>query len=157
MEGAGARKPLVPGDGMFERFGGVFHAFEKLREYVEKAVHENRPHDAEYRLFGAKYDSLPVLLDKVLVDGVTIRDDPTTDLAVRYATLLSAQRLLRQLEGSIEKFLEGHPEDLRNLQSKFAAGTSLRARVAGECGTQGESFVSWFDDWFRGSRDRGEQ
>ena len=157
--------PPLPGqDGMFDRFAGVFHAFERLREHVEKAVDENRPGDAEYRLFGAKHDSLPSLLERVVNDGdgeCTSEapdhvSDPTTKLAVRYATLLSAQRLLRQLEGSIGGFLTEHPEDVNRLRAMLKADT-LRTRVAEGCGADGEAFVVWFDDWFLGKRDRSEE
>lgn len=158
--------PQLPGqDGMFDRFAGVFHAFERLREHIEKAVAENRPRDAEYRLFGAKHDSLPSLLDRVVNDddcelvlAQTLGEttDPTTRLAVRYATFLSVKRLLRQLEDSIGAFLAEHPADVKRLRAMLDADT-LRHRVAQGCGTEGETFVAWFDGWFLGKRDRSEE
>ena len=149
-------------DGMFDRFAGVFHAFERLREHIEKAVAENRRGDAEFRLFGARHDSLPSLIERVLKDAdgepgdtgtAAESTDPTTTLAVRYATLLSAQRLLRQLEGSIDVFLADHADEVKRLRGMFEAG-ALRKQVAEECGAEGEDFVAWFDDWFVGKRDR---
>lgn len=146
-------------DGMFDRFAGVFHAFERLREHVEKSVEENRLRDAEYRLFGAKHDSLPTLIDRVLTDDEQSQDDvePTTRLAVRYVTVLSAARLLRQLESSVGGFLDDHPEDMKRLRSRLEDIETLRGAVASGCGEAGEAFVRWFDEWFIGTRDRVEQ
>jgi len=144
---------------MFDRFAGVFHAFERLREHVETAVREKRSGDAVYRLFGAKHDSLPSLLDRVLSDddepSASPATDPATRLAVRYATILSAQRLLRQLEQSIGSFLAEHAADVKKLRRTLSA-QQLRERVARECGQDGSTFVDWFDDWFLGRRERGE-
>lgn len=156
------RLPRLPEqEGMFDRFAGVFHAFERLREHVEKAVAEKRFADAGFRLFGAKHDSLPSLLERVAGDEDDAPDDssdshpgdPSTRLAVRYATLLSAQRLLRQLEKSAGDFLADHRTDLQRLRAMLDAAP-LRHRVATECGVDGEAFLTWFDRWFVGKGDR---
>ena len=53
------RDPLGTGDTLFDRFAGVFHAFGCLRRNIEKALEDGRHDEAEMRLLGAKYDSLP--------------------------------------------------------------------------------------------------
>ena len=60
------RDPLGAGDTLFDRFAGVFHAFGCLRRNIEKALEDGRHDEAEMRLLGAKYDSLPELLRKTL-------------------------------------------------------------------------------------------
>lgn len=156
--GAGADAGLGPTDGMFDRFAGVFHAFERLREHVEKSIAERRPQDAEYRLFGAKHDSLPTLIDRVVADEEQHEDDadPNTRLAVRYVTVLSATRLLRQLERSTPTFLDDHLEEIERLQEKLDGINALRVAVESGCGDDGASFLRWFDEWFAGTRDRAE-
>ena len=56
---------------LFDRFAGVFHAFGCLRRHIEQAIEAGRLHEAEARLFGAKYDSLPMLLGKSLAAACT--------------------------------------------------------------------------------------
>ena len=153
--------PLPEPDGMFDRFAGVFHAFERLREHIEKAISEGNHAEAEYRLFGSKHDSLPHLLERLLNENKEpgARNgsllDASTLLAVRYATYLSAQRLLRQLEHSSVEFLGQHAGDVKSLQSVLDQTAVLRDQVIRECEGDGAAFVDWFDDWFLGKRDRG--
>ena len=49
----------------FDRCAGLYHAFESLRGSIQRSLDAGRPHDAISRLYGEKYDSLPVLLDRV--------------------------------------------------------------------------------------------
>ncbi len=158
--GIGGLPALATQSGMFDRFAGVFHAFERLREAIEKAIAEKRPLDAEYRLFGAKHDSLPSLLDRLTDEpgspGDASPTDDTSRLAVRYATLLSARRLLQQLEASSSSFLADHPVELKALRAKMAV-PGLREAVIAGCGDEGEAFVVWFDRWFLDRHDRGGQ
>ena len=85
---------------LFDRFAGVFHAFGCLRRFVDQALEEQRPNEAESRLFGAKYDSLPNLLQKELEP----EDDAPRDPVVRYVTFLCA----RQIRYQILKFDDGN-------------------------------------------------
>ena len=83
---AAERNPLGAGDTLFDRFAGVFHAFGCLRRNIEKALEGERHEEAEMRLFGAKYDSLPELLGKMLE-----RNDG--DAVLGYVTFLTAKQL----------------------------------------------------------------
>lgn len=164
VRGLNGLPPLPAVHGMFDRFAGVFHAFERLRESVESAVTQNRTKEAEYRLFGAKHDSLPTLLEQLANDegseaveapaeGGT-GSDSTTRLAVRYATLLSAQRLLRQLEESVPGFITEHAGHVRKLREQLAA-PKLRQQIVDGVGANGLAFVDWFDEWFLAKGRRG--
>ena len=72
-------------DSLFARFAGIFHAFGALGRHIEAAITEKNPRDAELRLCGAKYDSLPSLLEKTI-------EDSSWDPVVRYVTFLCAQQ-----------------------------------------------------------------
>jgi hypothetical protein len=147
--------PLATRDTMFDRFAGVFHAFERLREQVEAAITEDRVHDAEYRLFGAKYDSVPALVERLLEKNESDAegaDEATMRLAVNYCTLKSVARLVNQLEASsaqpVREFLEAHRLELKHLQAKLEDSSLLRARIVEEIPVNGSAFLDWFDDWF---------
>jgi hypothetical protein len=43
---------------IFDRFAGYFHAFSLLERSIRRSLDEDNPRDADYRLFGQKYDSL---------------------------------------------------------------------------------------------------
>ena len=83
---AAERNPLGAGDTLFDRFAGVFHAFGCLRRNIEKALEDERHEEAEMRLLGAKYDSLPEALRKTLE-----REDG--DPVLGYVTFLTAKQL----------------------------------------------------------------
>lgn len=160
LQAAGVLPPLQEKDGMFDRFAGVFHAFERLREHVEQAIADGDDHEAEYRLFANKHDSLPHLIERLLdreaADaGSSVVDPDSSALAVSYATYLSAQRLLRQLETSNSEFLRTHADDMKRLRGTLEKAATLRTRVVQQCEGDGQRFVDWFDDWFLGKRDRG--
>ena len=78
------REPPASGDTLFDRFAGVFHAFGALHRNIEKALKDERHEEAEMRLLGAKYDSLPELLRKILE-----REDG--DPVLGYVTFLTAR------------------------------------------------------------------
>lgn len=94
LEGLPVRQEsrLAAGNTLFERFAGVYHAFGCLRRHVTEALESGRLQEAEARLFGAKYDSLPVLLERSLEREVS-------DPVLRYVTFLSARQLRDTLLG----------------------------------------------------------
>ena len=95
------RDPLRSKDTLFDRYAGIYHAFGCLSRHVETAFDERR--EAEARLLGVKYDSLPSLLEKTLA-----RDD--ADPIVRYVTLLCAKQLRDDLFGRISALLQDTQE-----------------------------------------------
>ena len=61
-----SRDALRSNGSMFDRFAGIYHAFGCLRRYIDDATEDGRAKEASARLLGAKYDSLPCLLEKTL-------------------------------------------------------------------------------------------
>jgi hypothetical protein len=54
---------LQSGETMFDRFAGYFHSFNCLRDEVRQQLADGREREADYRLFGRKYDSLGTVLE----------------------------------------------------------------------------------------------
>ena len=102
------RDPLRSKDTLFDRYAGIYHAFGCLSRHVETAVDERREAEAEARLLGAKYDSLPSLLEKTLA-----LDD--ADPIVRYVTLLCAKQLRDDLFGRYRPFFKARKKGLAAL------------------------------------------
>ena len=108
--------PLETRDTLFDRFAGVYHAFGCLQRNMEVALQDGRYKEAETRLLGAKYDSLPELLRKFLE-----RDDG--DPVLVYVTFLTAKQIRDSLAKHDPKFFR----DRRSLTVKL---DSLIARAS---------------------------
>src|SRR5690606_1012700 len=78
-------------DTVFDRFAGFFHAFGCLERGVRAALDDGREKEANYRLFGKKYDSLGSLLDRVLSDQEKL------DQVDRYVIGLCARQLCQEI------------------------------------------------------------
>ena len=83
--GAPEPKPLELAVSLFDQFAGIFHAFSCLEERVRSALAAGNHGEAEYRLLGRQYDSLPALMEKVS-QPQRVQEDPVT----AYVTLLCA-------------------------------------------------------------------
>ena len=134
---------------MFDRFAGVFHAFEQLEEHVRRAFEEGREGEVVYRLFGEKYDSLPQLLDKVVSsdpksEGTAAQPDPL----LSYVTVLTAESLVRRLRSDEDHhaFFARHTEAQRRLDERFQTGRMLREKL--KVGADADTFLRWFEKWF---------
>ena len=69
-------EPLARGDSFFDRFAGIFLAFGCLERSVRSAlIKGGSRRDAEYRLFGQKYDSLGNLLNRVVKEAQEDKGD----------------------------------------------------------------------------------
>jgi len=140
-------KTPAPQDSIFDRFAGIFHAFARLEEHVRRAIEAGHMKEAEYRLFGRKYDSLPSLLDKVI-------NESETDLVNRYVTLLTAKQLLdslrRQAAGDTryEIFLSEHSRQQKDLQAKLNYSEKLRGQFEFGKSDEKERFFRWFERMF---------
>ena len=139
--------PLGRGDTLFDRFAGVFHAFGCLRRYTEKALADGRYRDAETRLLGAKYDSLPELLRKILEreDG-----DPILD----YVTFLTARQIRDSLENVDGQFFRDRLARVRELDGLIARGIEGRDSIFPDDDTRAREFLAWFEPAFL--KDLGE-
>ncbi|WP_313916162.1 hypothetical protein [Tahibacter sp.] len=149
--------PLRQSDGLFDRYAGIFHAFHCLEQGLAEsfgvakgvagAIRQCRLRDAEYRLFGCKYDSLGTLLERILGDF----DAGTGDRVEHYLTLLCAQQLLAQARQWVPqdepRFWEDHDADLARIESLIGRSCDVRKAIQGEdAGMQG--FLAWFEPLF---------
>jgi len=138
--------PVVSGglvsdtDSVFARFAGLFHAFGRLRSAVVEALHEDRPHDAEARLLGAKFDSLPVYLDGLLE---TTDGDPVQ----RYVAVLCARQLLDHVCEQWPEFCRSRGDAVERVRAQIERGAALRAEL-GLDGDDADAFLQWYEDQF---------
>ncbi len=135
--------PLPVETTLFDRFAGVFHAFECLRDRVRAALEEGKTREADYRLFGKKYDSLGSLLDRVLEDAGAGKGDRVE----QYVVTLCARQLLRELGRAFPDYWADHAEDAKALRSRIGDASSLRSAIAAGH-PEMPTFLDWFDDWF---------
>lgn len=131
------RQRLGGGSTLFDRFAGVYHAFGCLRRHVEAALGEGRVREAEARLFGARYDSLPLLLEKSLA-----RED--LDPVIRYVTFLSAAQLAREIRRGHPDFYSGCGPGVQRLEALLARLPEVRAGLPLEDG----DFLEWYERAF---------
>jgi hypothetical protein len=135
-------KMVYEADTLFDRFAGMFHAFASLERAIRSALAAGHEKEADYRLFGKKYDSLGTLLDRVSSDGGTVDD---VDL---YVIVLCAQQLSQEIARSYPDYWLTHAADTKTLTQRFHGLASIRQRLID--GKPGElsDFLDWFDRWF---------
>lgn len=137
------QQPPMHHETLFDRFAGIFHAFECLERSVRESLDAGRERDAEYRLFGRKYDSLGTLLDRVIDDATARRGDPVD----AYVVLACAKQLLTELRRGHEDFFAAHVDAARGLTQRVEQIATLRARLgAHDAGMP--AFLDWFEQWF---------
>jgi hypothetical protein len=135
--------PLPVETTFFDRFAGVFHSFECLGERVRDALDEGRTREADYRLFGRKYDSLGCLLERVLTDV----NAGAGDRVEQYVVMLCAQQLLSELGRAYPDYWAEHRDDVKRLEAQLADAATLRATLAtGQA--EMPAFLDWFERWF---------
>ncbi|RKI73517.1 hypothetical protein D7X55_05130 [Corallococcus sp. AB049A] len=137
--------PLPNETTLFDRFAGIFHAFSCLEARVREALDDGKVREADYRLFGRKYDSLGSLLDRVLMDAKEGRGDRVE----HYVVVLCARQLMEELGGEprYQGYWAEHRDDVRQLQELLASAGSLRETLATSSGEM-PAFLDWFDGWF---------
>ncbi len=89
---------------MFDRLAGYFHAFTCLERAVQEAIESGRVKEANYRLFGKKYDSLGNLLDKVA------SSTEGTDAVDRYVIVMCARQLCQQIARAYPNTVLSRPQ-----------------------------------------------
>lgn len=137
----GAEK-LAASSSLFDGFAGIFHAFARLEEHVSTAIQAKRPREAEYRLFGRRFDSLFSLIDKVMAEE-------SADPVIPYVTLLAAQQLLRHLrtrDAEHEAFFADNAVHAAALAGRLECIAEVRARFDFDDARQ--QFFTWFDRRF---------
>ena len=135
------RDPLKSHDTLFDRYAGIYHAFGCLSRHIETAFDERREGEAETRLLGAKYDSLPSLLEKTLA-----RDD--ADPIVRYVTLLCAKQLRDNVVGRYREFFRARRKGLAALDRQLARLPDLKNALPLPDDDERAGFLDWYESAF---------
>lgn len=126
---------------LFDRFAGIYHAFGCLRRHVEDALSENREREAEARLLGAKYDSLPSLLEKSF-------NREEEDAIIRYVTFLCARQTRDVLAADYRDFFLTRRERVKNLDLWLDRLPEVRNRLPLDRLGGGEEFIKWYEKAF---------
>jgi len=132
---------------LFDRFAGFFHAFGCLERSVRKSLDDGHEKDANYRLFGRKYDSLGSLLDRVASE-----DKAGADVD-HYVLFLCARQLCQEIERDYPDYWREHSADAKSLCVRFEYLDALRKRLIKNNSDHSESgdfetFLQWFERWF---------
>ena len=127
-------------DTLFDRFAGVYHAFERLGRFVEESVERSEDRQAESRMFGAKYDSLPVLLKRTIE-----RED--SDVVMDYVTFLCAKQIRDRIAKSQPEFWQRHRQVTGSLDGLLGSIPALRESVSAEVGDAAD-FLDWYEKMF---------
>lgn len=128
-------------DTLFDRFAGIFHAFGCLSRNMKKALDDNRYADAEMRLLGAKYDSLPVLLSLLL-------EQENGDPILTYVMFLTAKQVRDSLKKRYSQFFCDRSSKLRKLDQLIEDGLKRRDRIFSRNDHQEVKFLEWFEPLF---------
>jgi hypothetical protein len=132
---------------IFQRFAGIYHSFGCLRKTIREAIHKGCFREAETKLLGARYDSLPCLLEKLLgqEDG-----DPIT----RYVTFLCARQLRDETARRYRDFFRDVRERTHFLDRFLEQVPRLRDGLAFD--DESATFLAWYESAFLRSLDGGE-
>ncbi|GAA2331930.1 hypothetical protein [Dactylosporangium salmoneum] len=135
--------PAEPGgaDTIFDRFAGVFHGFAALARSVTEALSEGRDEEARYRMFGAKYDSLPVLVERVARDEA---GDPVD----RYLMVLCARQVADRIRRDWPDFWAGDPAGTTRLETALTVQDALRRGIVDSNGPDMDGFLNWYEAHF---------
>lgn len=135
--------PQPAQESLFDRFAGIFHAFSCLEERVRQALEDQKTKEADYRLFGKKYDSLGSLLGRVLADVEKGRGDRVE----QYVLGLCAKQTLRALKNAYPDYWAEHDSDTRELNTQLKALMRTRDGLAA-ANAEMPKFLEWFEKWF---------
>jgi hypothetical protein len=134
-------KLILAGETFFDRFAGYFHSFNCLERDVREQLSAGREKEANYRLFGRKYDSLGTLLSR------TMDDNALTDDVNRYVIFLCARQLCAELRRAFPDYWRSRREDVLALEKDLGRCEAVRTRLAAK-NPEMPGFLVWFDQWF---------
>lgn len=128
-------------DTLFDRFAGFFHAFGCMERAVRAAIDEHREREADYRLFGCKYDSLGSLLDR-------IANDSMMDEVDRYVLMLCARQVHDKIAVGYPDFWRSRKADAVSLKKQLDGLDAVRETLIARQGVGFKDFVAWFEPRF---------
>ena len=125
---------------LFDRFAGLFHAFGRLEAHLEDALNARRDAEAVYRLFGQKYDSLPVLLQEL--------SKREADPVHHYVALLTARDLVDRLSRRHPAFFDANAVPLGDLETQLDKTDALRRQIDLGPSVDPDTFFDWYRAMF---------
>jgi hypothetical protein len=142
LQGIGATitNRYIMNDTVFDRFAGVYHAFEKLVSFVSDAIAEGKEREAIARFFGAKYDSLPQLLEKTL--GREDGDD-----VMIYITFLCAKQAYSRVAKAHPEFINTNKTNVHALDRLLKNLPIIRDRLSPQMDNSAR-FLKWYESMF---------
>jgi hypothetical protein len=129
-------------DTLFDRFAGFFHGFARVERSIRASLQAGNERQAEYLLFGRKYDSLGTLLDRLL------SSDGELDDVDRYVLLLCAEQLRRAIAREFPEFWHMHRPQVAVLEESLRRTDEVRTRLEAKSPEAMREFLPWFDEWF---------
>ncbi|MCH7549698.1 MAG: hypothetical protein IH969_09235, partial [Candidatus Krumholzibacteriota bacterium] len=129
----------VAHDTIFDRFAGIYHAFERLYRHVEECIERGEYREAEARLFGAKYDSMPQLLQKT--------DEKTKDPIMRYIVFLCGQQIADRVRRKEPQLWRQWKTERKQLEEQLKKLRAIESAVP-IVGEDREKFLSWYRRMF---------
>jgi hypothetical protein len=128
-------------DSIFDRYAGMFHGFGSLARAVTGALQEGGVEQARFRMFGAKYDSLPLLVER-------LAHDADGDLLDRYLMLLCAQQVADRVRRGWPEFWAGEPAGVARLTAALALRVRLREQLIARNDQEMARFLDWYEQRF---------
>ena len=141
--GFSTARPLLPREAIqtvFDRFAGVFHAFERLSSWVDEKLELDRKAEVTARLFGEKYDSLPVLLRKIF-------EGRGKDAVIAYVTFLSAKQVVARTKRKWRHYWSEHRDDGDKLERRLEELATIRTELP-LTDLDREKFLDWYEEMF---------
>ena len=135
-----ATAPVGRVETVFDCFAGIFHAFERLCRWIDMRLEERRETEVTARLFGEKYDSLPVLLREILART-------TRDAVVAYVTFLNAKQVAVRVKRKWPNYWAAHRDDGRKLECLLSEVETIRSELK-LADPDREEFLTWFEEMF---------
>jgi len=137
----GKTRGYVSDETVFDRFAGVYHAFERLFRHVDRAIRKEETSEAEARMFGAKYDSLPVLLDAILErrDG---------DPVMGYVTFLCANQVLMRVAARHSDFVGRYRQEVGRMKKTLEQSYLFRESLNLPDDEDRDLFLDWYEKSF---------
>lgn len=131
-------------DSFFDRFAGIFLGFGTLERAVIESLSKGDERNAEYRLFGKKYDSLPVMVDRVLKNSRDGVGEPID----HYLIVLCARQLIDVISKQFTDFWDAHTRDADAVKDQLLNINGIRDILVARNGAGMEKFLDWFESWF---------
>jgi hypothetical protein len=132
----------APPASIFATFAGIYHAFHSLEASVRDALSSKRTRDAEYRLLGQKYDSLPSLLTR-LQKNATERDE-----VEQYVIAMCAQQLFDTIKTEFPWFWDQNRREFRSLEAQIKKTRAISDQLEFSSADERVAFLGWFEGWF---------